>query len=273
LLKNKAQILVTLLFIGFFVWWISFQHLVKNQGLSVQWFGGTYGIMALIGSVIGFRAAQKWGGFKTVLGKSLGFFALSLLAQEAGQLIYTYYVYGAKIAIPYPSWGDVAYFGSVLLYITAALFLTKAVGAKFSLRHHRYKLVAVLVPLVLLVVSYAILLHGHKYDTSKPLTVFLDAGYPIGEAIYISIAAVAFLLSRKMLGGIMKSAIVLVLGALVIQYISDFTFVYQSNRGTYLAGKYDDLFYLIAYFAMTTAMIRFLTVYNHLRQKTKPLKT
>ena len=269
-MKNKLQILVTLIFLGFFAWWISFQHVVTKQGPSVQWFGGTYGIVALIGSIIGFTAARKWGGFKTVLGKALMFFSLGLLAQEAGQLIYTYYIYGAKIQIPYPSWGDVAYFGSVLLYITAAIYLTRVSGAKFSLKDVKYKFIAVIVPLVLLGVSYWVFLHHHQYDFHKPLTVFLDFGYPMGQAIYISIAITAYLLSRKLLGGIMRAGLVLVMVALFLQYISDFTFVYQSSRGTYLSGKYDDLFYLISYFGMTTAMIKFHTIYRGLSSKTQP---
>src|SRR4029077_16529139 len=99
--------------------------------------------------------------------------------------------------------------------------------------------------------------------------VFLDFGYPMGQAIYISIAITAYLLSRKMLGGIMKAGILLVILALFIQYISYFTFIYQSSRGTYLAGKFDDLFYLISYFAMTIAMIKFYKIYSELRSKTR----
>jgi hypothetical protein len=272
--KNKLQFLVTVVFFGLVIWWISFQHVVTKQGLSAQWFEGTYGLMALTGSVIGFIAARKWGGFKTVLGRSLTFFAIGLLAQEAGQLIYQYYIYADKISIPYPSFGDVAYFGGVLVYICAAIFLAKATGVSLSLKKKTgYKVIAVAIPLIMLVVSYQILLHNHHYDTSHPLTVFLDAGYPIGEACYISVAIVAYLLSRKMLGGIMKAGILLVIFALVVQYVADFTFVYQSNRGTYVAGKFDDLFYLIAYFVMTSAMIKFLTTYKVLNNKTAEIKT
>lgn len=264
-MKNKPQILLTLYFAGFFIWWLSFQRVVTHQGVSVQWFGGTYGSVALIGAITGFLAARKWGGFKTVLGKALTFFSLGLLAQEAGQLIYTYYIYGAKIQIPYPSWGDAAYFGSVLLYIIAAYFLTKVAGAKFSLKHVRYKAVAVIVPVLLLATSYWVLLHGQQYDTSHPLTVFLDFGYPMGQAIYISIAITAYLLSRKLLGGFMKKGILLVILALSVQYVADFMFIYQSNRGTWLTGRLDDLLYLIAYFVMATAMIKFHTIYKQVR--------
>jgi hypothetical protein len=266
MLKNKLQILVTLIFLGFGGWWIELQHVVSQQGSEVSWFENTYGLMALIGSIIGFCAIKKWGGLKTVLGKALLFFSLGLFAQEAGQLIYSYYTQVDKIQIPYPSWGDAAYFGSVLFYITAAFFLAKVVGIRFSMRKSfLYKAIAIIVPLILLIGSYLILLHNHQYDTSKPLTVFLDAGYPIGEACYISIATVAYLLSRKMLGGIMKSGILLVLLALLVQYISDFTFIYQSNRNTYVPGRLDDFSYLAAYFVMATALIRFHAIYRKLQ--------
>ncbi len=269
LLKNKLQLLVTIAFLGFVIWWITFQHVVVKQGLAVQWFGGTYGVLALIGSIIGFVTAGKWGGRKTVLGKALLFLSLSLLAQEAGQLILTYYIYVSKIQIPYPSWGDVAYFGSTLSYLTGAFFLTRAVGVKFAFRNNKYKVIAILVPVVLLSVSYWILLYHHQYDWHRPLTVLLDLGYPLGDASYISLAIVAYLLSRKMLGGIMRKGILVLICALVLQYVADFTFLYQSNRGTYLAGQIDDLLYLIAYFVATTAMIQFHAIYKGLKSGVK----
>jgi hypothetical protein len=273
ILKNKLQIFVTLVFLGYLGWWLSFQHVVENQGLSVQWFGGTYGLVALIGAVIGFLAARRWGGFKTQLGKALMFFSLALLLQEAGQLILTYYIYGSKIQIPYPSWGDVAYFGSTLSYICGATYLAKTAGVRFSLKNNFYRVIAILIPVILLAVSYWVFLHNHQYDWHKPLTVFLDLGYPIGDATYISLAITAYLLTRKSLGGIMRPGILILILALFAQYISDFTFLYQSNRGTYLAGKYDDLSYLITYFIAATAMIRFNAVYANLRKKTADLRT
>ncbi len=267
-LKNKLQIAVTAVFLGFLAWWFTFQHVVENQGVAVQWFGGTYGVVALIGAVIGLVAAVKWGGFKTLLGRALMFFSLGLLAQEAGQLIYTYYIYGAKIQIPYPSWGDVAYFGSVVLYIIAALLLSRTAGVGFSLKKGVYKAVAFLIPALLLVASYAVFLHNHEYDTSHPLTVFLDFGYPMGQAIYISLGLIALFLSRRLLGGVMKRGILLVILALFVQYVADFNFVYESSRDKYLAGQYADLLYLISYFVMATALIQFLNIYKKLQQKT-----
>lgn len=273
LFKNKIQILLTLVFLGFLGWWFSFQSVVTQQGKSVQWFGGTYGVIALIGAIIGFSAMRKWGGYKTVLGRALLFYALGLLAQEVGQLAYQYYVTVAKIQIPYPSWGDVGFFGGVLLYIYATLLLCKAVGVRFSLKRKGYKLVALLVFMIILGTSYWVFLHNHQYDWHKPLTVFLDFGYPMGQAIYISLAVTAYLLSRRMLGGIMRSGILIVILALVVQYFSDFTFLYQSSRGTWLQGRWNDLSYCVAYFVMATAMVKFNLIYKDLSKKTADRKT
>lgn len=266
--KNKLQIAVTLVYFGFLGWWISFQSVVEAQGSSVNWFENTYGLVALTGAIIGFIAMKKWGGLKTVLGKALFFFSLGLLAQEAGQLISSYYTQIAHTDLPYPSVGDIAYFGSVILYIIAALYLTKVSGAKFSLKETKGKLIAIFVPVVLLAISYTVLLKGYSYDTSHAMTVVLDIGYPVGQAIYISIAITAYLLSRKLLGGYMKAGILLVIFALAVQYISDFSFIYTVHRGTYVPGKFVDLLYLTSYFLMATAMIKFLSIYTGLKAKT-----
>ncbi|MEK7599709.1 MAG: hypothetical protein AAB462_01600 [Patescibacteria group bacterium] len=269
-MKNKLQIFATLVFVGYVAWWASFQTALAEQGLSVQRFSYIYGSMALLGAIVGLIASKKWGGYKTVIGKALLFFSLGLLAQEAGQLIYAYYIFVSHVDIPYPSWGDVAYFGSVLFYIAAAYFLTKVAGTRFSIKDIKYKAVAVVVPVVLLTASYSLLLRGYEYDFSQPLTVFLDFGYPIGQAIYVSIAITAYLLSRKLIGGVFKSGILFVILALLLQYVADSAFIYQSSRDSYISGGGVDLLYLVAYFAMATAMIKFLNIYKGLRAGNKP---
>ena len=62
----------------------------------------------------------------------------------------------------------------------------------------------------------------------------------------------------------MKKGLILITVALVIQYVSDFTFIYQSSRGEYLSGKIVDLLYLISYFALTTALIKYHTIHDNL---------
>lgn len=91
-MKNKLQIFVTLVFLGFAVWWVTFQHVVAQQGPSVQWFGGTYGVVALMGAIIGFMAARKWGGRKTVLGKALLLFSQPFCPRSGPTDIYLLHI-------------------------------------------------------------------------------------------------------------------------------------------------------------------------------------
>lgn len=266
--KNKLQILVSILYILFVGWWVSFQGVLSAQGSSIQWFGATYGVMALIGAIVGFIAAQRFGGFKSVVGRAIMFISLALLLQEAGQLIYSYYIYGAGIEIPYPSWGDAAYFGSALSFIFGAYFLAKSVGLGAYFKKSHSKLIPIIVPLVIFGVSSFIFLYGHKYDTSQPLTVFLDFGYPVTEAAYISLVLVAYLSSAKLLGGMMKSALLILMIGMAFEYASDFTFLYESSRGTWIAGGIADLLYLTAYAVMTTSMVKLLDTFSKMKQKT-----
>jgi hypothetical protein len=165
-----------------------------------------------------------------------------------------------KVSIPYPSVGDIGYFGSVLFYIYAALQLAKAAGAKFSLRSHSKKVVAAILPLALLVASYVVFLRNYQFDFSSmgsTVAVFLDFGYPLGQATYIAIALVTYLVSQKLLGGVMKKKILLLLFALLIQYIADFTFLYAAKNGSPFPGGANDFMYLLAYTIMALALNSF----------------
>ena len=53
----------------------------------------------------------------------------------------------------------------------------------------------------------------------------------------------------------MRLPILLFLGALVLQYLSDFSFLYQASAGTWYAGGWNDFLYLISYLAMTVALL------------------
>lgn len=267
--KIKFQLIATVLFVVLTLWWLSFRGRVNNQTSSDQIEANFYSVMALYGSIVGFIAAKKWGGFKTVLGRALTFFSIGLLLQEIGQLTGDYLFYVQHISVtPYPGIGDIAFFGSVIMYIIGVVYLSKAAGVHRALKNTNAKIIAVVVPLVLLTVSGFLLVFNQHYDFSQPLTVFLDVGYPVGQAAYISLAIVAYLVSRKAFGGLLRKCIIWVIVALIVQYAADFTFIYQSHKNIYVTGSYDDYFYLLSQFLMTTALIQFLSVYNKLGVKT-----
>lgn len=256
------------LFIFFLIAWIIIQLFYTKNNDIVQLFTATYGLVALFGGIFGLFVSQKWGGIKSIAGKALIMFSLGLFAQEFGQIVYSYYYYILHTSNPpYPSLGDLGFFGSIPLYSYGVILLGRAAGAQFRFKSMKRVIPSTIIIVGMLSVSYILFLQGYKFDWSNPIKVFLDFGYPLGEAIYISLAVSVYLLSSGVLGGIMKSKILLILFALCIQFAADYTFLYQSSNNTWVAGGTNDLTYLIAYFVMTYSLLQWDGVVNKFRYK------
>lgn len=263
----EAKVAIAILVI-FTLWWLP--GLMTPNRYEIRYFGdfpSIYGIMALWGGICGFIISKKWGGTKSLMGKAILMFSFGLFAQEFGQIAYAYLAFVQNIEVPYPSIGDIGYFGSIPLYIYGVWLLAKASGVSIKLQSFKNKIQAIIIPLVMLTISYLLFLQGYEFDWTNPLRVFLDFGYPLTQAIYISLAILTYFLSKGVLGGIMKNKILFILFALVIQFLSDCTFLYQSSRGTWSAGGINDYMYLISYSLMTLGLIQFMTVWKKLRHQ------
>lgn len=254
--KNEkiAYLVAIIISLGFLGWWLvnSISGEVGSQ--SHELYGDSYWIVGLVGAIYGIHASKQWGGYKSIFGKSILFFSLGLLAQVLGQIIYSYFALVQDIEAPYPSIGDIGFFGSVLLYIYAIYLLAKATGARFGAAGLSQKIIAVIGPILLLGTSYYLFLKDYE-STGDTLTTILDFGYPLGQATYVALALFVYVLSFKVLGGIMKNKILILLVALLVQYIADFTYLYRVSRELYFVGDFSDLLYQAAYFLMTIALI------------------
>jgi len=263
-----SLIKVTLaLFIILSGWWLYLQ-INKSTDYSIQnqIFSSVYGILALFGGISGFLIAKKWGGFKSVLGKSIAFFSFGLIGQFFGQLAYSFYVYFFKIEIPYPSYGDIGYFSTIIFYIFGLFYLAKASGVIFKLKNLQHKIIAIFIPTVMLIISYWLYLKGYQFDWKNPLKILLDFGYPLGDTVYIAITLLIYFLSKGILGGIMKPKILFLLFALFIQFLADYSFLYITYYGNIYPGGINDFVYLLAYFFMTISLIKFLSVYHDIKR-------
>jgi hypothetical protein len=258
--KNLMTVVILLGFVGF---WFTQRYVAKSESLTTL-FTNTYGSVALFGGVSALLISKYWGGVKSLIGRAVFVFGLGLLAQEFGQLMYAYYIYVQKVEVPYPSLGDIGYFGSVILYIYGAILLLRATGVQVSLKTAMNKVLAFLLPTILLTGSYFIFLRGYEFLWDNPLTVLLDLGYPLLQAVYLAIALLTFMFSRKYLGGAMRPAILMVLVALTFQYVADFTFLYQVQHETWAPGGINDLIYLISYGLMTFSLVRFENILQNL---------
>lgn len=268
-MKNKYILTVAItIYVVLACFWsyIALKGLQGNHSIA-ELFSGIYGVMALFGGIFGLAVGRRFGGFKSYIGATVMYISLGLLSQVVGQLTYSAYTQLFNIEIPYPSWGDVGYFGSVIFYILAAWSAVKAVKTKVAMKSIVNKLLLILVPVGLLALSYIVFLSNYKYQSGQLLATILDFGYPLGQAIYIAIALLALVLSRKFLGGIMKNVIMLLIFAFVLQYAADFMFLYQHNQDTWQTAGLNELVYLTAYFVMTLSLIKFNDVIMQLSPK------
>lgn len=264
-----AKILYTLtilVFLGWTSWWLYNNFMLEPDARSNELFTDSYWVLPLVGGVAGLWAAQKWGGLKSVLGRAISLFSLGLLLQVFGQVVYSYYALFQDIEAPYPSLGDVGFFGSVILYILALVFLAKAAGARLSGVSWGKKVIAFGLPVVLLAASYMVFLKGYEFDTSNMGAAILDFAYPLSQAFYISLALLVYFLSRGLLGGIMKNKVLLIIGALVVQYLADYMFLLRINRETWYPGDISDFIYLVAYFLMAISLLRLGSTAQSLRK-------
>ena len=245
------------LFIALTLWYFYIHQIGLDGTLTIrQFWGSTYQILAILGGITGLFVARTWG-YKSLFGKAILFFAIGLLLQSFGQTVDSFYNFFLNATITYPSLGDLGFMGSVFAYIIESVNLLKATGIQVSIKSVKGKALAICIPLVILVTCYFFFLQGYQFDWTNKLKIFLDFGYPLGQATYVSIALLAYISSKNYFGGTLRLPFVFLIVALIFQYISDFTFLYQANAGTWYVGGLNDFMYFISYTIMTLALIYF----------------
>lgn len=255
-IRRSWNVKALLLFVAVMsAWWGSIYFRGLTEGTENNAFTLIYALVPLWGGIVGLVTAKKWGGMKSVLGRSLIMFSLGLLGQFLGQALYSYYIYVLGIDDPYPSIGDAGFFSTGFFYVYGLILLAKAVGVRFSLQSIGKRIQAFIIPLIILAVSYELFLSGYSFESSSFISIVLDFGYPIVNAVYVSIAILIFLLSRKTLGGIMRGPLLILIVALVLEYVADSMFDYQVNNDLWYVGGTNDYTYLLAYGLMTFSLI------------------
>lgn len=263
--NNVARALIFIYFALVVFWvWIFLQGM--TGGPINNFYGAVYPLISLIGGLYGvFWVSKKWGGYQSIIGKGVIFLSLGLLAEVFGQWAWSYYVIVQKIEVPYPSIADIGYFAIIPLYIYAMYNFAKAAGIKMGLKSFFGKIQAVVIPLLMVTVAYFLFFKDLTLDFSDPLRTFLDFGYPGFEIIAISIAILTYSLSRNVLGGIMKPQILFIIFALVFQYITDYTFLYQAGADTYYNAGPVDLLYTTSFMIMALAIINLSSTYEKIK--------
>lgn len=253
---------------GAFLTWGLISAFVPGFPYRVLFFD-TYWVIVLVGLFIGFRASKHWGGTKSLVGRGLLFISFGLAGQLFGQLTFSVLYSLHPDGVPYPSIADIGYFGSIVLYCVGMWLIAKAAGAEFGLRDKLGIVKIVLVPLILLGFTFYFFVGNIDLDFTEPLTTLLNYAYPIGQALYVTIGILAFLLSNGWLGGVLKKSVLITVIALLVQFGADSSFLYLSGKGSWQAGGFNDVLYLTSYFVISLSFLNYYNAYFHIKHKKK----
>jgi hypothetical protein len=254
--RDRLAQALLLLFILLSVWWAFVPVGAPGENYQSLLWAASYQIVAFLGGLWGLSISRSWGGMGSVMGRSIISFSLGLLFQTFGQSTFSFYNLVLQVEVPYPSMADIGFFGSIPFYIYGIILLARAAGVAMSMRSFLNQIQVIIIPLAMLGLSYFFFLRGYEFDWSNPLRVILDFGYPLGQAIYISIAILTYTLSKSFLGGLMKPKILFILIALIVQYLADYNFLYQALNETWQNGGYGDYIYLVAYLFMALGLLQ-----------------
>jgi hypothetical protein len=264
--KNQVLLYLTLVVIVLLLlWWVGINFLSFNGQDN---YTDIFPVSALIGGIGGLMVAKKWGFFSSRLGASLAFFSIGLMLQFFGSIIYTLYFRIGGIELAYPSVGDIPYLTTSILYVFAVYNLTKVIVVKGSIFKPLGVLVAAVVTTIVLGIAlYVSFLNLAIDDPRGAIYSLVNVAYPVIQAFYFLIGIIALLQAKRMAGGKMLFSVSLLLVALIVQYVADFSFLYHSYHDTYQPAGITDLMYTFAYGLMALAILMIDRVRNGLFSK------
>ncbi len=247
--KDSRNIFFYYLFI--FVWWTFFFITGKanfdgNITLGGALYQFAFGLIPLLGGILGVAKSKVWGGSKSYVGRALLFISAGAICWGIGQMFWSiYYNIFSQVDIPYPSLADVGYSLSFPFLAIGLISLSKATGARFSLKNSLGKLVALFITIIGVVTAYYLLIvvaRGGIIDyTEGGLKLFFDLAYPIGDLVIFLFSFLIYGLSFNYLGGRYKIPILSVILGMFVLFLADFSFSYTTTVGTYYNGHWVDL--------------------------------
>jgi len=261
--ENIYQKLITGYFGAMLVFWVVLLVTHHKGGNANYWFSFLFGLIPLLGGLVGMLKAGVWGGLKSALGKAVFFVSLGLVLWGLGETIWSYYNFVRHVPAPYPSLADIGFAPSIFFWILGTLFLAKATGAMYALKKsHWAKLFAVVVPLLLLVPSYYIQVKVARGGVLIPqgetaLKTVLDIAYPFGDFLALLFAAVVYGLSYRYFGGLYRRAVSYLLAGLAVMYCADSIFSYTTTKGTYYNADWGDMLLALGLFLITFGILAF----------------
>lgn len=262
---NNYQKILAFFLLGLVTFWFYLFLTGSTTGNLNYLYSFLFGLIPFIGGAVGMFKARLWGGLSSALGRAIFFISLGLFLWGCGENIWSYYNFVLNVPAPYPSLADVGFAPSIFFWILGVFNLAKATGAAYALKkHQKPKILAVLLPLLLLIPSYIIQIGIARGGTLVPegeplLKAILDIAYPFGDFLALTIATLVYLLSYKYFGGIYRAAISFILAGLAVMYFADSVFSYTTTKGTYYNANWGDMLLTIGLSLLTYGVLAFAT--------------
>lgn len=246
---TKHSVLILSYYIFILIFWLYLQINGITSGEIGYYYQFAFGLVPLLGGVLGLIRANQWGLFKSKVGTALSLLSLGLIMWGIGQMFWSiFYNIILKIEIPYPSLADYFYIISWPIWFVGMIYLSKATGAKFSLKKVEGKAILFIIPAILIAASYYLLITVARGGTLTTLDgdfqkIFFDLAYPTGDVVILTTTILIFGLSFKYLGGKYLAPIIIILLAFILNYITDFNFALSTTQGVYYNGHWVDMLY------------------------------
>jgi hypothetical protein len=143
-----------------------------------------------------------------------------------------------------------------IFYFIAVYYLLRVMVFKGSILKPRTVMaLSALATVLLSCLMYVTFLHIALKDERGTIYSVTNAAYAFIQAFYFLIGLVAVMQAKRISGGKMLAPVSIMLGALIMQYAADFSFLYQSYHDTWAAASSNDLIYVIAYGSMALSIL------------------
>ncbi len=254
------------IFLAFYILLVIFWVTLFFSGLKTSFYNYLYsflfGLIPLIGGFIAILNSRAWGGFKSAVGKSVFCIGFGLFCWGFGETIWSYYNFFLDEPAPYPSLADLGFAPSIFFYGLGAIYLSRAIGAKYGLRNTYAKIFTTVAPLFILAISYYLFVTIARGGILVPpgetlLKTVLDIAYPLGDFLALTIAIIISGLSFRYLGGKYLLNVISILSGLAVMTIADAVFSYTTTLGTFYNGQFGDLLLTTGLFLLTFGVLGF----------------
>lgn len=252
---NKYNSFLLGFFVLIFIYWVGIQISdIKDLPINLLYSFST-AVLAFAGGVMGLLVSRRWGGSKSAVGKAVLLMSLGILSWSLGNFVWSFYNFVLQTEMPYPSLADLGYTLAVPLWAIGVYYLSDATGVKFSLRKVKGRLLLIILPVLVAILSYYFLFvvaRGSSIEVEGEwLKVLLDFYYPLGDWAILTVSFLVFGLSLKYLGGRFKWPVFITLLGFVTMFFADFSFSYTTTVGTYYNGNFADLLFAVAMFIIS----------------------